>query len=168
VGTQAAIRGAALAAHQPCILHPVEQAGNVRHAAHQAVPDFVAPQARAARTAQDAQDVVLNRGQAMLLKELISGVGEQLSCTVQVEASFFLQAAKGLLLLNVLAERRDYIQKIGVITLNFKTVGGIVSTERGWTQPAASHPFKSRPQALTRIGEDAGQSGVSTSLSITS
>jgi len=65
-----------LACDQFAIFHAVEQAGHVGIAGDHPFADGVAWQAIRARAAQDAQDVVLGRGQPVGLHQLI-GLGGQ-------------------------------------------------------------------------------------------
>ena len=71
------------------LLEAVEQAGDVGDAAHHALADFVAAEPLLAGAAQDAQHVVLGRGDARGLQHGLEGVFQQGGGALEADEGFF-------------------------------------------------------------------------------
>ena len=108
-GHETPIRAVSHPRDEAILLHPIEQPGHVRHPPNQALADRVPAQTDVPRSSQDAQNVVLRRGQVKRLQRLRKGVLDDRRRAGDVERGLLLEAGPRFRLLQFVSQRHERI-----------------------------------------------------------
>src|SRR6185436_5874841 len=118
------------------LLHPIQQAGDVRHAPDEPLPDFLPAQAVLPGATQDTEGVVLGRRNAVRPERLRDGVLHDGRGARDAEQRLFLEALERLVLLELGLQRAAHVITICVLTHIVKP---------GAPPAAVLDPLSSRP-----------------------